>query len=40
MNEFDVDISDDTIDGMGKEADHDGDGNINYKEFMNMMENK
>ena len=40
LKKFDVDISDETLDGMIKEADTDGDGSINYAEFMKIMSNK
>ena len=40
LKKFDVDISDETLDGMIKEADQDGDGSINYEEFMKIMSNK
>ena len=40
LKKFDVDISDETLDGMIKEADQDGDGSINYAEFMKIMSNK
>ena len=39
LKKFDVDISDETLDGMIKEADQDGDGSINYTEFIKIMSN-
>ena len=40
LKKFEVDISDEDLDGMIKEADQDGDGSINYAEFMKIMSNK
>lgn len=40
MESLDETVTDEDIEEMIKEADANGDGNVNYEEFVKMMKNK